>query len=379
MTVGERDKFYQAVRDASELLTTALKERMPDAPIIAALLKLFDGRAFPDPVPSDYGSQHLETVIRHFAPHAAAKEAAAAAAADPDDDALETAADLARKRSDKIEAPDYICADKLRSEWSRFKFQVLKHKRGVGYRDVYRAIAVAADNMGYGEMVKLGSVLVLIALQNAIAERGFSLMNHTKTKKKARLDKGLDPKMRVVSLGPTDEGAITALVDSCTTTVFGKSRPARAIGAAASHKKRREVKEETAKGRMTAADVIKGENNKAVSGDGTEAPTAASEAEVAFPEDKYKTDVPMPTLDKTLKGKKILYLFDDQDGNGLKYKPFTVKSAKKPVRADATGVALAAPMFVYKLQRGKSGESFKSKLLPEQYGITKKWYLAVKK
>ena len=107
------------------------------------------------------------------------------------------------------------------------------------------------------------------------------------------------------------------------------------------------------------------------------APTAASE--VAFPEDKYKTDVPMPTLDKTLKGKKILHLFDDQDGNGLKYEPFNVKSAKKPVRADATGVALAAPMFVCKLQRGTSGESFKSKLLPEQYGITKKWYLAVKK
>ena len=95
---------------------------------------------------------------------------------------------------------------------------------------------------------------------------------------------------------------------------------------------------------------------------------------------ELKPDLVRAAGEATLKGKKILYLFDDQDdGNGLKYKPFNVKSAKKPVRADATGVALAPPMFVYKLQRSKSGESFKSKLLPEQYGITKKWYLAVKK
>ena len=74
-----------------------------------------------------------------------------------------------------------------------------------------------------------------------------------------------------------------------------------------------------------------------------------------------------------------MYLFGDQDGKGLQYKPFNVKGAKRPERAGATGVALEAPMFVFKLQRGESGESFKSKLLPEQYGINKKWYMAVKK
>ena len=135
VAVGERGKFHQAVRDASEMLRIALKERMPDAPIIAALLKLLDGRAIPEPIPSSYGADELETVIRHFAPHATtAAEAAAAAAADPDDSALKTAAKLAQARSDKIKAPDYICADKLRSEWSKFKFEVLKNKRGVGYR-----------------------------------------------------------------------------------------------------------------------------------------------------------------------------------------------------------------------------------------------------
>ena len=121
VTVSERDKFYQAVRDASEMLRTALKECMPDAPIIAALLKFLDGRAFPDPVPSNYGADELETAIRHFAPHATATEAAAAAAADPEDDALKTAMKLTQARSGKIKATDYICADKLRSEWPKFK------------------------------------------------------------------------------------------------------------------------------------------------------------------------------------------------------------------------------------------------------------------
>ena len=95
VTVGERGKFYQAARGASEMLRIALKERMPDAPIIAALLKLLDGRAVPEPIPSNYDADELETAIRHFAPHAAATEAAAAAAADPDDDARKTAAKLA--------------------------------------------------------------------------------------------------------------------------------------------------------------------------------------------------------------------------------------------------------------------------------------------
>ena len=226
-------------------------------------------------------------------------------------------------------------------------------------------------------MTKVGSALVLIALQNAISERGFSLMNNTKIKNKNGLNQGLDPKCRVVSLGPTDDDAIGALVDHCTPVVFGNARPARALGAAAANRKRTETNEAKGKGKMTAAEVIRGDNNVAVTGDGTEAPTATSD--ISFPSDKYQTDITVPVLDKTLKGKKVLCLFDDQDGKGLQFKPFNVKGAKRPERADATGVALEAPMFVFKLQRGESGESFKSKLLPEQYGINKKWYMAVKK
>jgi hypothetical protein len=143
--------------------------------------------------------------------------------------------------------------------------------------------------MSYNEMMKVGNVLVLIAFQNAISERGFSLMNNVKTKNKNGLDKGLDPKCRVVSLGPTDGDAIGALVDHCTPVVFGNATPARAIGAAAKNVKRGKAKEEKGKGRMTAAEVIKGDNNKTVTGDGTDAPTATSV--IPFPSDKYQTDI----------------------------------------------------------------------------------------
>ena len=163
------------------------------------------------------------------------------------------------------------------------------------------------------------------------------------------MGKGLDPKCRVMSLGPTDDDAIGGLVDHCTPVVFGNARPARALGAAAANKKRTETNEAKGKGKMTAADreVIRGENNVAVTGDGTEAPTATSET--PFPSsDKYQFGIAVPVLDKTLKGKKTLYLlFGDQDDRGLQYKPFNVKDAKRPERAGANGVALEAPMFVF--------------------------------
>ena len=146
---------------------------------------------------------------------------------------------------------------------------------------------------------------------------------------------------------------------------------------AAANKKRTETNEAKRKGKMTAVDVIRGDSNMAATGDGTEALTATSD--IPFPSDKYQTDITVPALDRALKGKKIMCLFDDQDGKGLQYKPFNMKGTKRSERADATGVALEAPMFGFKLQCGESGESFKSKLLPEQYGINKKWYMAVKK
>ena len=66
---------------------------------------------------------------------------------------------------------------------------------------------------------------------------------------------------------------------------------------------------------MTAAEVIRGDSNVAVTGDGTKAPTATSD--IPFPSDKYQTDITVLVLDKALKGKKILHLFDDQDDKGL--------------------------------------------------------------
>ena len=102
-------------------------------------------------------------------------------------------------------------------------------------------------------------------------------------------------------------------------------------------------------------------------------------AGVAFPSDKYKTDVAMQVLDKSLVGKKVFYLYDDKTGGGYKYTVFNVASGKKPKRADAAGDVLQNPAFKYTLQIGKKGESFKIKMPPHQFGVDKKCYLVVKK
>ena len=86
----------------------------------------------------------------------------------------------------------------------------------------------------------------------------------------------------------------------------------------------------------------------------------------------------MPTLDKSLKGSKVFYLFNDQTGGGFKYQKFTVTGAKKPKRADAAGQELKNPMFKYTLAIGSKGESITTKLPAAQYGTNKKWYMAVK-
>jgi len=84
-------------------------------------------------------------------------------------------------------------------------------------------------------------------------------------------------------------------------------------------------------------------------------------------------------LDKSLVGKKVLYLYDDKMGGGYKYKAFSVTKGKQPKRADAAGAVLDNPAFKYTLQIGKKGECFTTKLPPHQFGVDKKWYLAVKK
>ena len=210
-------------------------------------------------------------------------------------------------------------------------------------------------------------MLVLIALSNAISERGFSLMNSTKTKTKASLvNPGLDRKCRTVSLGPTDEDAIAALVDAATVTVFGNTTPARALGAAASNKVRRSKNEKAAASALTAPEIIAGKNNATVADDGSSAQSVT--AGVPFPTDKYKADVTIPKLDKTLVGKEVFYLYDDQTGGGYQYHKFNVAEAKQPKRADAAGGVLENPAFKYTLVKGKKWESTKTKLPPHQFG-----------
>ena len=57
------------------------------------------------------------------------------------------------------------------------KLLALKSKRGASYRTLYQLLATTRSmSEQMSELAKLGSVLVLIALSNAISERGFSLM-----------------------------------------------------------------------------------------------------------------------------------------------------------------------------------------------------------
>ena len=379
VTAAKRDALYQAARDAAELVSIALNERMPDAAIITALLKLFDARALPTTIPAEYGDLELDTVLEHFAPHAKAAESATKADADPTNAELKADAARTSKRSESIKAPDFVDADKMRSQWTLFKNGMLKKLRGSSYRTVYRLIA-RSESMSelYSELLKTGNVLVLIALSNAISERGFSLLNHTKTKKKARLaNPGLDCKLRCVSLGPTDEEGIEATVDAATVTIFGKAIPGRAAGAVAANAVRNAKRARLETTAISAAGIISGKKNDAVADDSSAAQSVT--AGVVFPSDKYKMDVALPVLDKPPVGKKVLYLYDDKMGGGYKYKAFSVTKGKQPKRADAAGAVLDNPAFKYTLQIGKKGECFTTKLPPHQFGVDKKWYLAVKK
>ena len=124
----------------------------------------------------------------------------------------------------------------------------------------------------------------------------------------------------------------------------------------------------------SSAALIAGAQNKAVADDGTAAPTAIEQ--VAFPSSTYKSDVPMPSRDNTLVKKKVLYLYNDGKGGGLKWTPFTVKSATRPSRAGAESSELAAPQWRFTLQIGKKGDSIETKLPKKHYGT--KWLLAEK-
>ena len=103
-------------------------------------------------------------------------------------------------------------------------------------------------------------------------------------------------------------------------------------------------------------------------------------AGVAFPSDNYKTDVAMPVLDKSLVGKKVLLLVRRQDRRRPQVHGVQRgQSDKQPKRADAAGAVLHNPAFKCTLQIGKKGESSTTKLPPHQFGVDKKWCLAVKK
>ena len=62
----------------------------------------------------------------------------------------ELKADMDRmaKRSESIKAPDFVDADKARSQWTQFKNGVLKSKHGSSYRAVYRIVTESKSMSG---------------------------------------------------------------------------------------------------------------------------------------------------------------------------------------------------------------------------------------
>ena len=148
------------------------------------------------------------------------------------------------------------------------------------------------------------------------------------------------------------------------------------MGAAAANEVRAKKAAKKADSATSAAAIIKGANNAAVAGDGTAAQGNAPLA--PFPSDKYKTDVPMPDRAKSLVGKKLLYVFDDGKGDGLKWRAFNVKGAKGGSRIGADGEPLHTD-YKFELVLGKKGDAISCKLPGNQYGIEKKWFAAVKK
>lgn len=101
-----------------------------------------------------------------------------------------------------------------------------------------------------------------------------------------RLSKNLDPKLRVVSLGPDPEhepNEVTRLVDRAVVRFFpaegkGRAVPKRANGARASHAVRRKKSAAKKKARANAMELLQGTLNKKLAGDGSAGDTACAQA-----------------------------------------------------------------------------------------------------
>ena len=108
--------------------------------------------------------------------------------------------------------------------------------------------------------------------------------------------------------------------------MFGGAVKGRAIGArAANHLVRSEKKEKKKERSGATSDfVINGKRNVPLADDGSASQISPS---ATFPSDKYATDVAMPELDSTMKGRKVFYVVDDGKG-GYKFQKFNVTKDK---------------------------------------------------
>lgn len=140
---------YCKVRDIGSLLVDALEERMPDHEVVRSFL-IFEPRMLPSVVPANYGDAELEILKEHFCPPA---------------------------------GEDFVDPDALSDEWRTFVKGVLVKHRTKTLRGLFKHLSSSPEQ--YPLIQKLMMVAVLMAIVNAVAERGFSTMNDIMTKKKA--------------------------------------------------------------------------------------------------------------------------------------------------------------------------------------------------
>jgi len=352
VTAEELSDLVQEVRDVSELLVTELEDRMPDNPILEALL-VFDPRRAPGAAQAtdwaEYGDAEIETICTHF----------------------------------KLSGPVKVDDTKLKSQWLLFKYDKLKTMPGSSLRAVYKQLyneLQGGTHQLYDEIFKVMGVSCILPLSNAVSERGFSTLNNIKTCEKSRMSfTKADARMRCSLLGPpmTDRSAVRTLVAKAVTIVFKGAVPARAAGGRAAAASR--VRKRNAADHVDAVTAIS--KHGCVTADGSD----PLPVRPPFPAE-YNALAEMPlasSLGPQLRLlSKIFYLWDDGKGKGVKWHLFNINQhkIKMAVGADGNERQLRNLHRVVKGRKGYGpGKGGWNYLSPERYGpIDGCWVVAEK-
>ena len=333
--------------DTVQRLHDEIEERMPDSEVARSFL-IFDARNLPLPLPAKYGEVEIETLIQHYAP------------------------------LDMDSSLWLLDPTALRDQWTMFARVFLTPRNGQTYREIACALtSLPAEASRFSEVLTLLNIAVLLPVANAVSEFGFSLQNliKTVTRNKMDVDTTLDAHMRVASLGPTEPGPISQLVDRAVPKVFKRAMPLKRMGADAANEVRRKKAKDKADKAPSASRIILGSQNCALEGDGSAEFSSAAFA--PFPEDKYTFPLELPDLDETLFGKQILYVTDLADGAGLQFVQYKVISGKQKKHNSATGIPRPG-QWKFDLKTARC-EILDVKLRRKDYSPSGRWSLAKKK